>query len=493
MFTLFAAAGVAPMAAPAPARADTVRGLQWHLDALKIPEAHRLTKGRGVVVAVVDTGVHGAHPDLKGQVLPGRGFGAGVAADGRTDPDTKEGHGTGMAGIIAGRGGGDMHALGIAPEAKILPVGLGAEDARSWDSGAAIRWAVDHGADVINMSFGKHVADPATTDAVRYALSKNVVVVASSGNSDSGYPKIPEPAAIPGVIAVGGATRSGGLWSETVTGPEMVLSAPGERIIAPAPPGASPNGYLVSDGTSSASAIVAGVAALVRSRYPDLDAANVVNRLISTAKDRGPKGRDADFGFGSIDVLAALTRSVPAVDANPLLASAAGSPAPGASAGGEKDGDDGPAVSVGLAEGAGLQIVFCLLAVLVAVAVIVILVVVNRRARRRAGAGPAGTRPGGYPPPGVYPPPGGYPPAGGPAPGAYPPPGGHPSPAPHHQAYPPATHPPYPPAPPAGFGPPQSYPPAGPPVTAPPYGPPPQSGPPSGAPGASPPGPQPGQ
>ncbi|WBB65279.1 S8 family serine peptidase [Micromonospora sp. WMMD812] len=488
VLTLLAAVGVGPLVAPAPAQADTVRELQWHLDTLKISEAHRLSKGRGVVVAVVDSGVHAAHPDLKGQVLRGRGLGPGVAADGRTDPDVKGGHGTAMAGIIAGRGGGAMHALGIAPEAKILPLGLGPEEAGYREAPAAIRWAVDAGADVLNLSFGGQGPDQETADAVRYALSKDVVVVAATGNRDSGYRQIPEPASIPGVIAVGAATRSGGLWGETVTGPEMALSAPGERLIAPAPPGASPNGYLVSDGTSNATAVVSGVAALVRARYPDLDAANVVNRLIRTARDRGPAGRDPEYGFGSVDVLAALSRSVPAVKANPLAAPVAGSPSAGAPAGGaEEDGDDGPAVSFGLADNAGLQIVLCLLAVLVAVAIIVTLVLVNRRARRRASAGP---------PPVTYPPPGAYP-----APGSYRPPGPHQA----HQPYPP---PPagFGPPPPGGFGPPPGphpYPstPAGPPVAAPPYGAPQQPAPPGvvppapphGAPAAPPTDPQPRQ
>ncbi|MFC0507738.1 S8 family serine peptidase [Micromonospora costi] len=469
VFALVAAVGVGPVVAPAPARAaDTVRDLQWHLDALKIPEAHRLTKGRGVTVAVIDSGVDAGHPDLRGQVLRGRGFGAGAAADGRTDPDREAGHGTGMAGIIAGRGGGDMHALGIAPEAKILPIGLGDGGLREAPTG--VRWAVDSGADVINLSLGAHGDDPEMVEAVRYALGKNVVVVASTGNRDSGYREIPVPASVPGVLAVGGATRSGGLWDGTVTGPAMAISAPGEDIIAPAPSAASPNGYLVSDGTSNSSAIVSGIAALIRARYPDLDAANVVNRLVATARDRGPKGRDPEYGFGSVDVMAALTRSVPAVQANPLAAAAGASASPGAPTG-EAEGkdDDGPAVSIGLADNAGIQIVLCLLAVLVAVAVVVILLVVNRRSRRRARAGaPPGVQRPGQPVPGVYPPPGTYqphPPHGGfrPPPGPQP----YPTAAPGQHPYPPAPgqHP-YPPAP------------GGPPVTAPPYGPPHQPGPP---------------
>jgi type VII secretion-associated serine protease mycosin len=408
---LVTATGVGPLLEPAPAHADTVRSLQWHLDALKIPQAHRLSKGRGVVVAVVDSGVQASHPDLEGQVLPGKGFGPEAAADGRTDPDRRAGHGTAMAGIIAARGGGAEHALGIAPEAKILPVSLGPTGLR--EAPAGIRWAVDAGADVINVSLGTDRDDPEVVDAIGYALSRNVVVVAATGNIDSAYLEIPMPAKIPGVIAVGAATRSGALWDGTITGPAMVVSAPGDRIAAPAPPDAFPDGYLLYDGTSVSAAIVSGVAALVRARYPELDAANVVNRLIRTTRDRGPKGRDPEYGFGSVDALAALTRELPTVDANPLGAPAAPSTGPPPAAAGDKGGSLVPIALIALG----------LVLLLIVVAVVVVVVMVNRRSRRRATSGP----PPGGPPRGTYPPPDPYWPAGTPplqpgAPAAAPPP-----------------------------------------------------------------------
>ncbi|WP_446218083.1 type VII secretion-associated serine protease mycosin [Micromonospora sp. IBHARD004] len=455
MLTLVATAGAG--LGPAPARAaDTVRGLQWYLDPLKIPQAHKLSKGRGVVVAVVDSGVYAAHPDLKGQVLPGKGLSADVAADGRSDPDGQKGHGTGMAGVIAGRGGGAMHELGIAPEAKILPVGLGADD-RNADIAAGIRWAADHGADVINVSLVNDSRKRELAEAVRYALSKDAVVVAGAGNVEQGMVGVQAPASIPGVVAAGGTGRSGGPWSGSATGPELVLAAPGERIIAPAPPTVSPNGYVVNDGTSLSTAIVSGVAALVRSRYPDLDAANVVNRLIRTARDEGPSGRDPRFGFGVVDPLAALTRSVPPVSANPLLEAA---PEPTASS--SRDGrDDEPMVSFGLAKGAGPAVATAL-CLLVAAALVVLLVWLTRRGvRRRAASGPhppfgppPGHRPPGFgPPPGYAPPPGpgqppGYPPPGNGQPAGFGPPPGPATPHPYQPrpvSQPTAPHP-YPPA-----------------------------------------------
>ncbi|SCE82608.1 type VII secretion-associated serine protease mycosin [Micromonospora coriariae] len=456
---------------PAPAHAaDTVRGLQWYLDSLKIPQAHKITQGKGVVVAVIDSGVDPSHPDLRGQVLPGHGVNAAAAPDGRRDDDPESGHGTSMAGIIAGRGGSTTRELGIAPAAKILPVSMGPR-AAGIDMVLAIRWAADAGADVINISYGGDPArpDPDLTDAVKYALGKDAVVVVSAGNVEEGDRQVTVPANIPGVIAVSGLNKRGGFFAGSVQGPEIVLAAPMESIIGPAPKAVSPNGYTVASGTSSAAAILSGVAALVRARYPNLDAVNVINRLVKTARDAGPAGRDPQFGFGAVDPLAALTRSVPAVTANPLLEGAAADPTrPGGGAARPGD-DDGPAVEFGVSNRAGaiVQVGLCLAVPIVA---LVILLVVLRRRKRRARAAVGGPLPGPPGPPSGWPagPPGwptpaaqappqqpgpGYgPPAGQPAPG-YPPPGyppaqttpGYPPPGQPAPGYPPAQAAPAPP------------------------------------------------
>ncbi|MFV2116691.1 S8 family serine peptidase [Micromonospora sp. LOL_025] len=426
VLALVVGAGSGPLAAPAPARADTVRGLQWYLDTLKIPQAHKLTKGRGVTVAVIDTGVNPNLPDLRGQVLPGKGIGSGTAADGRRDDDTRKAHGSAMAGIIASRGGGAMRHLGIAPEAKILPVAMG-DSFDSADLSQGIRWAADAGADVINMSVGTGTAaTPDEIAAVRYALDKDVVLIASAGNRLQNDRVVTSPANIPGVIAVTGLAKNGEFFAQSATGREAVLAAPMQEIISPRSASVSSNGYGIGSGTSDAAAITSGVAALVRAKYPDLDAANVANRLIRTARDQGPAGRDSQYGFGAIDPLAALTRSVPAVDAHPLLAGAANGADPSAGAA-ESQKDDGPAVSISMKKDTG-ALVRGALCLLVPVALLILVIVLVRRSRRKATA----VRPGppGYPPPGGppgYPPPG-YPPAGGPqaGPPGYPPPPGHP-------------------------------------------------------------------
>ncbi|WP_199236133.1 S8 family serine peptidase, partial [Micromonospora sp. S4605] len=478
---LAALAGSGALAAPEPARAaDTVRGLQWYLDSLKIPQAHKVSKGRGVTVAVIDAGVDPNVPDLRGQVLPGKGFGADATADGR-GTDDKISHGTGMAGLIAGRGGGTMRQLGIAPEAKILPISLGSRTDAA-ELAAGIRWAADNGADVISMSLGAPGRPGADEQAaVRYALDKNVVLVASAGNREQGDTSVLNPASIPGVIAVTGLAKNGDFFSGSVAGPEAVLAAPMEQIITPRPTSVSSNGYSVGSGTSESAAIVAGVVALVRAKHPDLDAANVVNRLIRTARDEGPSGRDEEYGFGAVDPVAALSRSVPAVTAHPLLSGegAPADPSAGPAATGEED--DGPAVSISVTNktGAVIQVALCLAVPLVVLIVVIVLV---RRSRRRSAATPAGPPPGfpappgaapqgfpappggasqGFPaPPGFVPPPGApgaqqfgrapgqpggpyVPPQGAPAPGGYPPPpvpGGYPPPpgaAPGTTAWPP--------------------------------------------------------
>ncbi|WP_422734405.1 S8 family serine peptidase [Micromonospora sp. WMMD558] len=411
------AVGAGSLVAPAPARAaDTIRGLQWYLDSLKIAQAHQITKGRGVTVAVVDSGVDPTVPELRGQVLKGTGVGNASGSDGRRDDDKEKAHGTSMSGLVASRGGGEMRHLGIAPEARILPVAVG----RPFDTddvAEGIRWAADNGADVINVSSGEKGPLPVTAgpererlvQAVRHALDKDAVVVASAGNRKQGATRVNSPANIPGVIAVTGLTKRGTAFAESVHGPEAVLAAPMEDIISPRPRSVSPNGYGIASGTSDAAAIVSGVTALVRARYPDLDAANVINLMIRTARDGGGPGRDDQYGFGAVDPVAALTRSVPAVRSNPLLTSPAdASAAPTRTA--VADEDDGPAVAITFKKGPGAWIsgAFCLA---VPIGLVVLVVVLIRRSRRRPPVGPPGLRPPGYPPPGAgHPVPPGFPP-----------------------------------------------------------------------------------
>lgn len=289
---------------------------EWYFRFLHAAAAQRVSTGGGVTVAVLDTGVDASHPDLRGRVVAGEDF-SDVVDD--TNPlHDHNGHGTAMAGLVAADGTDTSHAHGIAPAATVLAVKVLSSNGSAWGvaCGRGIRYATDHGAKVINLSLGSSGVDTAELDAISYALHHDVVVVAAAGNTPNG--PVQSPALIPGVIAVTGLTPSGTFWPGSSRGPQAALSAPAEEIQAPAPVALYPSGYLVGDGTSASSALVSGVAALVRAHFPKLNAANVINRLIRTADDKGPKGRDDQYGFGIVDPLRALTATVAPVTSNPL-------------------------------------------------------------------------------------------------------------------------------------------------------------------------------
>ncbi|MEV0128663.1 S8 family serine peptidase [Dactylosporangium sp. NPDC050688] len=312
----------AALPVPAPAHAETVREQQWWLGALGMAKAQQVAKGDGVVVAVLDTGVDGAQPDLAGALLPGTGTN-GVASDrGWDDPD---GHGTQMATVLAGRGGdGPNHVLGIAPKARILPVAIpiGARKpaAASGTLAEPIRYAADRGAKIINMSFtlADDTLKQPELDAIAYARAKGAILVAAGGNRPQGDDHVPLPGRYQGVVTVSGTTRAGGLWDGSIADPAVDIAAPAEDIIGAAPKVRYSSGFAVGSGTSGAAAIVSGVLALIWSKYPKLDAANVLHRLLATARDKGTPGRDDAFGHGLVDPYAALTATVPPVTADPL-------------------------------------------------------------------------------------------------------------------------------------------------------------------------------
>ncbi|HLL65680.1 MAG TPA: S8 family serine peptidase [Micromonosporaceae bacterium] len=353
---------VSPAAASA---AEPTRSDQWQLAALDMATAWQYADGAGVTVAVLDSGVDASHPDLAGQVLPGIDLVDGTTKDGRADP---VGHGTSVAALIAGRADDSTGAVGIAPRARILPVRV-LDTGNKYDDAAVVarglRWAVDQGASVVNMSLGGAARSAEVAAALRYAGSRNVVVIACTGNSGvdpSGSDRVWYPARELGVVAVAGlaagpadaaapgagaadratadndreaprgataegeetesASGSGGaakhLWPGSLTGPQTVLTAPGANLL-----GARPGGYWRVQGTSFAAPLVTATAALIRSRWPTMSAANVINRLVHTARDLGVDGRDDRYGYGEVNPVGALTWPVAEVGANPLVGGAA--------------------------------------------------------------------------------------------------------------------------------------------------------------------------
>jgi type VII secretion-associated serine protease mycosin len=285
------------------------------LSPLRAQEAWRYSTGAGVVVAVLDSGVDAGHPDLAGRVLPGRDYVDG-STDGRSDP---VGHGTTVASLIAG--GGDP-AVGLAPEATILPVRVLDEQNRYRRAGTVadgVVWAVNQGAQVINLSLGGARDSAALSGALAYAMANDVVVIACTGNltgAEEEYREVWYPAREPGVVAVAGLTYPDGTashWPASLAGPETVLAAPATLT------GAQAGGdYRQVQGTSFSAAVVSAAAALIRAQWPTLPAADVVNRLVATAQDLGEPGRDPEYGFGAVDPVAALTTQLAMVPTNPL-------------------------------------------------------------------------------------------------------------------------------------------------------------------------------
>lgn len=275
---------------------------QWYVGYLNIEAANVLSVGQNIIVGVVDTGVDRSHESLRDRVLPGADFSQGTTnstGNGWTDVD---GHGTGMASLIVGRG----RVRGIAPGARILPVKVKQDSSKGGAAQVAtgINWAIDNGARVISVSLGSAVNDPRLIAAVNNAKGHDVVIVASVGNAPES--SVQYPARYPGVLAVASIDRTGNHASTSVVGAEVTVCAPGERLSV----AGSNGGYVLASGTSGATAITAGVVALIRSLAPNLKANDVVALMASTALDRGAPGRDPLYGYGIIDASRSLVAAL---------------------------------------------------------------------------------------------------------------------------------------------------------------------------------------
>lgn len=394
---------VADQAINAPAaEAELWRDSQFWLDDYGVREAWETTRGEGVTIAVIDTGIDAEHPTLAGAVTGGMDVSGGGDASGGPVEQTSTQHGTLVASLLAGRGqpaeeaneGTDLDELsddewddwfdefvadledtygedfedeidqerldefyetrrlpgvdedndsdadeddaqdyaedlpdsdlpsgvvGVAPAAELLSVSLVLEDPNPHGPttedqiAQAVTWAVDQGADIINMSIGSGSQEwPESWDeAFLYAEQNDVLVVAAAGNRAAGHFSVGAPATIPGVLTVAGVNQDRGISEESSSqGIAVDLAAASEPLVGAVPGG----GNAFWEGTSGATPIVAGAAALVMAAHPELSAPEVAHRLQASADSAGAPGVDPEYGYGVLNVAAAVTGDVPQFD-----------------------------------------------------------------------------------------------------------------------------------------------------------------------------------
>jgi uncharacterized repeat protein (TIGR02543 family) len=293
-------------------------GSEWHLQKIQALAAWDITAGTSsIIIAVLDSGVNAAHPDLAGHLLPGYDF---VNNDSDTSDDY--GHGTAVTGTLVATGNNGQGVAGVAFNCTVLPVKV--MDAYGSASHSTIAqgivYAVQNGARIINLSMGGDWNSSTLQDAINYAWSNNVVVVAAAGNTGGTAPQY--PAACDNVVAVGATEPDDSrAWFSTY-GSFLTLAAPGDTIWTTSRDLSNP--YAGWSGTSFSSPIVAGVAALVASVNPSLSNTQLVSLLEQTADDLGSPGYDTSFGYGRVNAYGAVaaagpqqTNSVPLVQAPP--------------------------------------------------------------------------------------------------------------------------------------------------------------------------------
>ncbi|WP_088229080.1 S8 family serine peptidase [Desulfosporosinus sp. FKB] len=277
--------------------------------------------GKGITIAIVDSGIDLNHPDLKDNIVPG--YNAITQSDAPGANQDDNGHGTHVAGIAAAERN-NTGIVGVAYQAKIMPIKAVNFDGDGYDDAIAsgIVWAADHGAKIINLSLGSD--DEAFSEvigqAVLHAYNKGCLLVAASGNYDPSSAKNPGvtyPASDSHVLAVAATDQNNDIASYSATGPEVSLAAPGDEITSDWWSLAEGSGYADASGTSMASPFVAGEAALVWGQHPTWTRDQVVEALKAGVKDLGTPGRDNDYGYGLVDVTRAVTLAAQTEETRP--------------------------------------------------------------------------------------------------------------------------------------------------------------------------------
>jgi membrane-anchored mycosin MYCP len=316
---MFLSPAVAARAATLEPSLGVPNGYEWWFGKWQVQQqVWSLAEGAGVTVGVLDSGVQADVPDLRGVVLPG-GDMTGAGDNGQTDFASGPGHGTGVAALIAGQGYGPG-LVGLAPKSRILPVTVAVGTASPLNTpelvAQGIRFAVEHGARVINMSLGYDATSAEACDgdlqnAVAYALEHDVVLIAGAGDTNvEAGPQ--EPAACAGVLGVGGVDPNGSLWQYSTRESYVAIAAPAGQVVWT---GKDAKLY-VGSGTSAASALVSAAAALIRSRYPSMPWYEVDQRLIATAIPEGSPFPNDGYGYGILDLPRAVNASAYPVSAS---------------------------------------------------------------------------------------------------------------------------------------------------------------------------------
>ncbi|MFJ9105373.1 type VII secretion-associated serine protease mycosin [Streptomyces sp. NPDC102405] len=296
---------------------DIIKGTPWSLQRVVLDQLWQDTKGKGVKVAVIDTGVDTVNAQLKSAVANGTDF-LHKGGTGKTDPTV--GHGTKVAGIIAARKLDGTGFVGLAPEATIIPIRQN-DDKGSGNVGTmikAIKFAADAGAKVINISQDTAskmdpTVDTAFRGAIKYAQEQHDALIVAAAGNDGADGKVKEtyPAAYPGVLAVAATDRNNARAPFSQSGPFVGVAAPGIDMVSTVPVG----GNCVDQGTSFAAPYVSGVAALIRAKHPDWSYKQVITQIEQTA-DRTKAGRDDFVGWGVIDPAAAVNDDTTAPSAD---------------------------------------------------------------------------------------------------------------------------------------------------------------------------------
>lgn len=285
------------------------REYQWNLPLIGMEESWEMNQGsEDIIVAVIDTGIDLDHPEFEGKLATGYNV-----LTGDNNPYDDNGHGTHVSGIIAARTNNRTGIAGMSWNSKIMPVkAIGADGSgTAFDIAEGIRWATDNGASVINLSVGNYTPSAALQEAVRYAFERNVVLVAASGNDATDQPGY--PAAYPEVLSVAAIDHRTARAEFSNYGDSLDVAAPGVDV---------PSTYIYSDyaalsGTSMACPHVAAFASLIRSVNPAMSNQAVMDLIRETAVDLGYPGKDPYYGYGMINVSAAIGRLV---DTTPVQA-----------------------------------------------------------------------------------------------------------------------------------------------------------------------------